>query len=127
MGYLYLPGGRWADEQVVPADWVAETLTPSQPYNRAYGFLWWLNAEAPTMDAMMEVSEDRMVPFAPPDLFGMRGFGNQFVDVIPSLDMLVVRFGPDPMSDFDLAQFAEDQKFGTHDAILAPVLEAVAD
>ena len=128
LGYLYRHGGTWAGgEHVVPAAWVEQTLTPSQEHNRAYGLLWWLNAETPALDAMMEPFEGRMVPFAPPDLFAMRGFGNQFVDVIPSLELMVVRFGPDPMNELDMDAFAYDQRFGTHDAILAPVLEAVMD
>jgi CubicO group peptidase (beta-lactamase class C family) len=110
----------------VPAEFVAETLTPSQPYNRAYGLLWWLNGETPALDAMMQPYDGRMVPFAPEDLFAMRGFGNQFVDVIPSLDLVVVRFGPDPMGSFDLAKLASDQQFGTHNQILEPLLQAVS-
>jgi CubicO group peptidase (beta-lactamase class C family) len=125
MGYLYLRAGRWVDEQVVAADFVAETLKPSQSMNQAYGLLWWLNGSTPALDAMMGSYPGEMVPFAPDDLFAMRGFGNQFVDVIPSLDLVVVRFGPDPMSSFDLQALADDQKFETHDAILAPVLAAV--
>jgi CubicO group peptidase (beta-lactamase class C family) len=127
MGYLYLHGGQWAGEQVISSDWIKSTLTPSQPLNRAYGYLWWLNGETPAIDAMMAAWPDRMVPFAPADLFAMRGFGNQFVDVIPSLDLMVVRFGPDPMATFDLAKLTTDQKFETHDKILKPVLEAVVE
>lgn len=125
LGYLYLHGGKWANEQVVPADWVSATTTPSQDFNRAYGFLWWLNGETPAMDAMMKPWDGRMSPDAPTDLFGARGFGNQFVDVIPSLDMVVVRFGKDPMEKFDLLALTEDQHFAKHDQILSAVLNAV--
>ncbi|MGZ3456732.1 MAG: hypothetical protein ACXVEF_44410, partial [Polyangiales bacterium] len=69
----------------------------------------------------------RMVPFAPPDLFAARGFGNQFVDVIPSKDLIVVRFGKDPETGFDPIALAADSRFGTHDEILAPVLAAIID
>ena len=66
------------------------------------------------------------MPFAPPDLFAMRGFGNQFVDVIPSLDLMVVRMAPAPVSGgIDLGDLIEDQRFEEHDRILAPVLDAV--
>jgi CubicO group peptidase (beta-lactamase class C family) len=125
LGYLYLHGGRWATEQVVSPGWVTESLTPSQPMNRAYGYLWWLNGETPALDAMSEAWPSRMVPFAPPDLFAARGFGNQFIDVIPSLDLVVVRFGPDPAGTLDIPGLFTDQKFAKHDAILAPILAAV--
>ncbi len=127
LGYLYLHNGSWADQQVVPATWIAQTLSPSQPFNRAYGFLWWLNAETPAMDAMMEPWDGRMTPAAPPDMFAARGFGNQFIDVIPSLDLIVVRFGSDPMNKLDLIALFEDQRFEKHDAILQQVLDAVVD
>ena len=125
LGYLYLHGGVWAGVPVVSSAWVAAALTPSQTMNRAYGMLWWLNAETPAIDAMGVPWQARMVPFAPPDLFAARGFGNQFVDVIPSLDMMVVRFGQDPLGTFDLAKLTVDAHFAIHDAILSPVLAAV--
>jgi CubicO group peptidase (beta-lactamase class C family) len=126
-GYLFLHGGAWAGgEQAVDAAWVSGALTPSQTHNRAYGFLWWLNGEAPAMDAFNEPWETMMVPFAPPDLFAARGFGNQFIDVVPSLDLVVVRMGPDPAGgSFDLVELIEDQHFEEHDAILEPILEAI--
>ncbi len=45
--------------------------------------------------------------------------------MIPSLDLLVVRFGTDPMTNFDLEALIADSKFPKHDEILAPVLQAV--
>ncbi len=127
LGYLYLHGGRWGSEQVVPKAWVTATTTPSQLMNRAYGYLWWLNGETPAMDAMMQAWPGRMSPAAPKDMFAARGFGNQFIDVIPSLDMIVVRFGPDPAGALDLVAIAQDQRFEKHDQILSAVLDAVVD
>jgi CubicO group peptidase (beta-lactamase class C family) len=125
LGYLYLRGGKWGDQQVLSSAWVQQALTPSQTMNRAYGMLFWLNGETPAIDAMMNPWPNRMVAFAPKDLFAARGFGNQFVDVIPSLDMLVVRFGTDPLTNTDLVALADDARFAKHDAILQPVLDAV--
>lgn len=61
----------------------------------------------------------------PTDLFAARGFGNQFIDVMPSLDTIVVRFGKDPMEKIALLALTEDQHFAKHDEILAAVLKAV--
>ncbi|WP_131764133.1 serine hydrolase domain-containing protein, partial [Actinomadura fibrosa] len=44
-GLLYLNGGRAGGRQVVPASWVAESTRPSAPFNRGYGFQWWLGNE----------------------------------------------------------------------------------
>jgi len=126
-GYLYLRGGRWAGgDQVVPSAWVSQALTPSQEFNRAYGFLFWLNGQTPAMSSLNEEKDEELVPFAPDDLFAARGFGNQFIDVIPSLDLIVVRFGADPLGGFDPEALIDDARFDQHDEILRPVLEAVS-
>jgi CubicO group peptidase (beta-lactamase class C family) len=137
LGYLFLHQGNWAGEQVVPASFVAEAIAPSQPFNLAYGYLWWRNGGPPAEDAMNQSWSGAMVPFAPPDLFAAHGFGNQFIDVIPSRDLVVVRFGKDPLghgpdggfvdAGFDLAALAVDAHMGIHDLILQPILGSVHD
>ncbi len=126
LGYLYLHGGAWKGEQVVPAAWVKDSLTPSQPMNQAYGRLWWLNGHTPYLSSMGQAhGSDMLIPFAPADLFAAHGFGNQFIDVIPSLDTMVIRFGADPMNSFDLGKLFQDAEFVTEAAILKPVLAAI--
>jgi CubicO group peptidase (beta-lactamase class C family) len=132
LGYLYLHGGRWKHTQVVPAAYVAEAITPSQSYNRGYGHLFWLNGEAPTIDSLGNVSAERLQPYAPPDMFAAHGFGGQFIDVIPSLDLVVVRFALDELSslqtgDLDaiIGALVADQLDDSHQKILQPILDAV--
>lgn len=79
------------------------------------------------MDALDNPKDDMIAPFAPPDLFAARGFGNQFIDVIPSLDLVIVRFGPDPRSSFDFGSINDDAEFGVHDQIVMPILDAVRE
>jgi len=122
LGYLYLHEGQWKNEQVISKAWVKASTSPSQSINRAYGYLWWVNGGTPAEDAMNEAWPGQMVANAPADLFAARGFGNQFIDVIPSLDMIVVRFGQDPLAKFDVPTLMADSKFELHDKILAPIL-----
>ncbi len=125
-GYLYLRGGEWAGgAQVVPPTYLAQALTPSQDFNRAYGYLFWLNGQTPAIDALNNAKDGELVPYAPDDFFAARGFGNQFIDVIPSLDLVVVRFGADPMTDFDPQALIDDARFDQHDDILRPILEGL--
>jgi CubicO group peptidase (beta-lactamase class C family) len=42
IGQLVLQGGAWEGRQVVPAEWIRQSLAPC-PLNPSYGFLWWLN------------------------------------------------------------------------------------
>jgi CubicO group peptidase (beta-lactamase class C family) len=52
-GRLYLLGGNWQGEQIVPAQWVADSVTPDAPHlqpgvndlseeEMGYGMQWWL-------------------------------------------------------------------------------------
>jgi CubicO group peptidase (beta-lactamase class C family) len=126
-GYLYLHGGRWAGAEVVPELFVSTSLAPSQAMNQGYGLLWWLNGHEPALTALMEPFPGPISPASPPDMFGAHGFGNQFIDVFPSLDMIVVRFGRDPLDTFDLPALIEDASLQKHEAIIQPLLQAVID
>ncbi len=77
LGLLYLRGGRWGDEQVVPEAWVEESLQPAPASQGQYGYQWWL-------DDPEGVPEDH---------FSAQGHDQQTIDVIPSLDLVVVRNG----------------------------------
>lgn len=44
IGLLALNRGNWAGEQIVPAEWFAQSTTPCA-LNPHYGFLWWLNTD----------------------------------------------------------------------------------
>lgn len=58
MGRLYLNEGRWGDEQIVSADWVKASVTPTEPHLMpgfdnplsetpyGYGFQWWTPVKA---------------------------------------------------------------------------------
>lgn len=45
-GLLYLRGGEWDGEQILPEDWVEYSRTPS-PAEPEYGAHWWLDPRRP--------------------------------------------------------------------------------
>lgn len=45
-GQMYAQMGEWNGQQIVPADWVAQSTTHSAPQSEGYGFQWWLAADA---------------------------------------------------------------------------------
>ncbi len=103
LGYLYLRGGTWAGgEQVVPAAWVAETITPSTALNSAYGFMWWLNRPGhwilPSVPLRSE-ADGKLIPAAPDEVFAAIGAFGQFVVVDPTTDSVWVRLGPIDLAD----------------------------
>jgi CubicO group peptidase (beta-lactamase class C family) len=71
-GYLYLHGGEWDGEQVVPAGWV-ETSTREHirpgTLQDGYGYQWWIDDDGYYMAI---------------------GYNGQFIFVLPELDMVVV-------------------------------------
>jgi len=87
-GMLYLNDGYWVGGRVLPEGWVEYTTTPSSAAKRGeYGAQWWLNAGEKNNTA------NRMYPQLPPDAFWADGFEEQYVMVIPSKNLVVVRLG----------------------------------
>jgi len=83
LGLLYLRGGRWGDEQVVPEAWVRECLkmhvdltVAGQPPS-GYGYLWWVLAPDPRGDGKQFV-------------YAARGRLGQYIFIVPEHDMVVV-------------------------------------
>ena len=76
-GLLFLHKGRWGDQQVVPASWVKASVQNAPGDHPDYGYMWWLGD----------------VDGVPKDMFDADGHDGQYIWVIPSLDMVVVRTG----------------------------------
>jgi len=91
-GLLYLNNGNWIGQQLFPSDWVRYTVTPARGSGGRYGAFFWLNA-----------SSD--FPKAPKDMFLCRGHDGQFIFIIPSLQLVVVRTGCSKKGEFDENKF----------------------
>jgi CubicO group peptidase (beta-lactamase class C family) len=90
-GLLFLQDGVWQGERILPEGWVAYCITPTPKAPKGeYGAQWWLNAGEP------DNPEDRWMPKLPTDIYSARGHDGQYVTVIPSFDMVVVRLGFTP-------------------------------
>ncbi len=98
-GQLYLDDGVLADgTRILPEGWTRYVSAPSGPQpsgQSGYGAGWWLLGGYEGV---------------PEDAFAAQGNRGQYVVVIPSLDMVIVRRGEDPAggSGFDIAAFARD-------------------
>ena len=87
-GLLYLNDGVWNDERILPAGWVKYSTTPAPTADMGrYGAQWWLNAG----DA--NNIEHRKYPDIPADTYWADGFEEQYVMVIPSKKLVIVRLG----------------------------------
>lgn len=75
IGLLYLTGGRWRGQQVLPESWIAESTRRQVALDGAsgYGYHWWID-EGP----------------GDPRVFVARGNGGQRIYVAPAADLVVV-------------------------------------
>jgi CubicO group peptidase (beta-lactamase class C family) len=91
-GLLFVRGGRWDGEQILPTSWVDESRAPAAT-NPGYGLQWWLTDGG--------------------ELFRAEGLFGQRIIVVPELDLVVATNTtpggePGPMVDTVLAAFRGD-------------------
>ena len=83
IAYLFLKGGNWEGQEVVPGDWVKASIEPSfsvtDDGSVEYGYKWWLYH-------YQYQGEDRVA-------FAGSGFGGQRPIVLPELDLVLVFTG----------------------------------
>jgi CubicO group peptidase (beta-lactamase class C family) len=98
-GLLVLNRGRW-DGQVILADTAYQRamLSSSSTSNPSYGYLWWLNGKAQHRipgPYLLPTLSGPLVPSAPTDMVAALGKGDKKIYVVPSLELVVVRHGPE--------------------------------
>lgn len=97
-GYLYLQKGKWEGVRIVPEKWINESLKPVFPPKiDFYGYQWWLGRSF----------ENFTYYGLPDDIYLAWGLYTQQIFIIPSHQMVVVRFGRDPYSSYDQWDEAE--------------------
>ena len=97
-GLFILAEGRWAEVQILTDNaYYQEMVNSSQALNPAYGYLWWLNGkEQFLLPGSTFKFNGQLASNAPSDLFAAMGKNGQFINVIPSEKMVVVRMGEAP-------------------------------
>lgn len=97
-GLLILNRGKWEDTEVISdPNYFNQMVSSSQALNPAYGYLWWLNGQQsiifPGISTSLNLS---LASNAPVDLIAGMGKNGQFVEVVPSMGLVVVRMGEAP-------------------------------
>lgn len=88
-GLLYLNNGNWLGEQILPEDWVKYTTTAAIGSNGTYGAFFWLNKSGTDY------------PDVPRDMYCCSGHDGQFIYIIPSKELVIVRTGFSKKGEFD--------------------------
>jgi CubicO group peptidase (beta-lactamase class C family) len=80
LGLLYLRDGMWQGQRVLPDGWARFVRTPAPAWKQGnYGGQFWINSTGEFV--------------LPPDTFYMAGGGGQYVFIVPSADLVIVRMG----------------------------------
>lgn len=107
LGYLMLNDGCWDGERILPEGWVKAATTPSDLFVQSApegedtpsGYAWWLNRPVPELKdaagAVVRPAQPKPWPEVPGDAYGANGHWGQFIWVVPSEDVVIVRTGDD--------------------------------
>jgi CubicO group peptidase (beta-lactamase class C family) len=97
-GLLILNRGAWNGNKVMTDTAYFNQMTnTSQSLNRSYGYLWWLNGKATFMVPQSQiVFPGPLSPNAPSDMIAAMGKNGQFLNVVPSQNLVWLRMGDAP-------------------------------
>ncbi len=109
-GLLILNEGIWDDTPILTnAEYYRDMINTSQNLNLSYGYLWWLNGKGsiilPGISFPFNID---IAPKAPSDLFAAMGKNGQFIDIVPSQNLVVVRMGEAPGDALVPVEFHDD-------------------
>lgn len=107
-GLLYLQDGMWEGARILPQGWVEYSVTPTQDSFGDYGAHFWLNVPSPYR------SDNTEVAALPDDAFHAVGHEGQFVTIIRSRNLIVVRLGLSRKADT-----------WDHESFIASILESL--
>lgn len=97
-GLLILNNGEWDGNPILTDNsYFSQMVNSSQSLNEAYGYFWWLNGKQSYMIPTLQVViPGSTTPNAPADMISAIGKGGQFLNVIPSQNMVMIRMGDEP-------------------------------
>ncbi|MCC6721557.1 MAG: serine hydrolase [Bacteroidia bacterium] len=99
-GLLILNKGNWNGNKIMTdTTYYREMTNTSQNLNLSYGYLWWLNGKKSFMVPGLQYAFNfYLLPSAPSDLIAALGKNGQFINVVPSQNLVLIRMGNAPGS-----------------------------
>ncbi|MCI4671231.1 MAG: beta-lactamase family protein [Bacteroidia bacterium] len=109
-GVLIANKGKWEDDFVMnDSSYFSAMTNTSQELNPSYGYLWWLNGKGQVVLPGSALKLNTSIsPNAPMDMFAALGKNGQFLDIIPSEDLVLVRMGEAPDGSLVPVKFHDD-------------------
>ncbi|MFC2104714.1 serine hydrolase domain-containing protein [Bacteroidota bacterium] len=88
-GYLYLNKGQWDGNQIISESWVDDSVDTLQSNLTTYGYQWWIGSGFSSFDEY-DIPEDTFLGI---------GIYLQYLIIIPSKNLVIVRTGRDIPTD----------------------------
>lgn len=109
-GLLMLRKGIWDGTAILQDSAYLQAMhQPSQALNPSYGYLWWLNGQDHfLLPGSAILFPGPIAPHAPPDMVAAMGKNGQLINVVPSLGLVLVRFGDYPDQSLVTLGFQDD-------------------
>lgn len=110
LGYLYLNKGKWNGEIILTEEWMKKMMSPSPGYisrgtvitditkEGVYGGSFWLNQE-------VKKGLGKPYPHVPEDMYMALGLYGQFIIMLPTQKMIIVRTGYDNDYHYKIDEF----------------------
>lgn len=97
-GLTVLNNGKWEDQIILDdEDYLEKATNSSQNLNPSYGYLWWLNGKEKIIYPGLQLSFNKnLTENAPKDMFAAMGKNGQLLNIVPSMNIIVVRLGDNP-------------------------------
>jgi CubicO group peptidase (beta-lactamase class C family) len=97
-GLLMLNRGNWNGNQLLTdTAYFNQMVNTSQAINPSYGYLWWLNGKSGyRVPGSQLLFPGYLNPHAPADMYVAMGKDGQFLNIVPSKNMVWVRMGNSP-------------------------------
>lgn len=97
-GLLMLNHGNWDGNQIMTdTTYYNEMINTSQNLNPSYGYLWWLNGKPSYLVPGLQIPfPGPLMPHAPMDMYSALGKNGQFINIVPSQNIVLVRMGDAP-------------------------------
>lgn len=96
-GLMMLNEGNWNGNQILDTSYFHEMINSSQQINPSYGYLWWLNGKSSFMLPGLQLSfNGSLCTAAPSDMFSAMGKNGQILNIVPSMNLILLRMGDPP-------------------------------
>jgi CubicO group peptidase (beta-lactamase class C family) len=110
-GMLYLHDGVWKGERILPEGWAAYSAKPAPAAPKGvYGAHFWTNGPTGVPD------RERPFPRLPVDTFYASGYEGQYIVIIPSRGLVVVRLG-----------LTKDRNAWNMEVFVSDILDAISE